>query len=113
MQNTMSDEVQTHAETDRGYIAYLFTNDRNHAFILHQMLEMFHNGVLQNTIGLMDAKNTETDEVETLIVGVEHDGDQTFTFPLARILTPAEGAKYQGPDGQGGFLGGVDVDPVN
>jgi hypothetical protein len=114
MENLMSDnEVLTPETEERGYIAYLFTNDKNKAFVLHQLLEMFHNGVFQNTIGLMEAKNRDTGKVETLIVGVEHNGAETFTYPLARLLDPEEGAKYAGPDGNGGWLDGVDGDAIH
>lgn len=108
----MSDEVQT-PETvteDPGYIAYIFTNDAKQAGSLHMLLEMFHNGVLNNSIGLMTGKNKDTGEVSTLLVGVEHDGTETFTYPLARILNPGEAAKFVGPDGQGGWLEEVAVD---
>jgi hypothetical protein len=112
METLMSDEVLTpENETEApGYIAYIFTNDAKQAGNLHMMLEMFHNGVLNNSIGLMTAKHKETGEVSTLIVGVEHDGAETFTFPLARILGKGEAADYVGPDGQGGWLGEVEVD---
>jgi hypothetical protein len=114
MENHMSDEVQTQTNDEEpGYIAYLFTNNKDSAFLLHQLLEMFHRGVLENTIGLMEAKNTETGAIERLIVGVAHDGEDTFTYPLARLLEPEEAGKYVGPDGQGGYLEGVEVGTVN
>jgi hypothetical protein len=107
METLMSDEVLTQTEDhddDRGYIAYLFTNDAQRAGVLHQLLEMFHRGVLENTIGIMEAKNKESGAIERLIVGVEHNGADTFTYPLARLLNPDEAQKYAGPDGKGGYL---------
>lgn len=101
----MSSEAVTQTEEeDRGYIAYLFTNDAERAGVMHQLLEMFHRGVLENTIGIMEAKNKETGAIERLIVGVEHDGADTFTYPLARLLSPSEAQNYAGPDGKGGYL---------
>lgn len=109
----MSSEAVTQADEERGYIAYLFTNDAKGASVLHQLLEMFHRGVLENTIGIMEAQNKESGEIERLLVGVAHDGDATYTFPLARLLDPGEGDKYAGPDGQGGYLDGVESGTIN
>lgn len=108
----MSDEVQTpeNENEDPGYIAYIFTNETKQAPGLHMILEMFHNGVLNNSIGIMTGKHKDTGAVDTLIVGVEHDGTETFTYPLARILNPGEASKYTGPDGKGGWLEEVVVD---
>jgi hypothetical protein len=102
-----SDEILTPAEEDTGLIAYMFTNDAKQSYLLQQLLDMYYRGAYSNTIGIMSALNTETEETELLIVGVSHDEDGlTNTFPLARILTPQEVGKYRGPDGKGGWLDG-------
>lgn len=100
----MSDtEIQTNEEP--GLIAYVFTNNIQQGGFLQSLLDMFYRGCFSNTIGIMSARNKETDEEELVLVGVEHleDGN-TLTYPLARVLKPEEGPNYIGPDGKGGWL---------
>lgn len=92
-------------EEEGGLIAYVFTNNLGQAQFLQSFLDMFYRGAFYNTIGVMSALNTETDEEEVVLVGVEHTDDgNTLTYPLARILRPDEAPKYVGPDGKGGWL---------
>lgn len=102
----MSDDIQTPCENEEaGLIAYMFTNHAEQAPMLQQLLDMFYRGTYSNTIGVMSAKNSLTNKEELLIVGIDHEEDgNTSTYPLAKVLTPDEVAKYVGPDGKGGWL---------
>lgn len=102
----MSDEnTQTQNEEDSGLIAYMFTNDRQASWRLQPFLDMLYRGAFENTLGIMEALNKETDEVELLIVGIEHnDNGTTSNIPIARVLDINLAAKYLAPDGKGGWL---------
>lgn len=69
----------------------------------NEMLKMFYNAAFANQIGLMFAKNSETDKVEGLLVGLAVDGDDFNCFPLAKVLTSDEAAIYLAPDRSGGW----------
>lgn len=110
----MSDDIQTAdqaAETEAGLIAYMFTNHPEQGPMMQSLLDMYYRGAYSNTIGIQSAYNKETGEEELLIVGVEHDGETTNAYPLARILGPGEAANYVGPDGKGGWLDDNDLAP--
>ena len=102
----MSEDIQTpEAEDEDGLIEYMFTNDLTSVQRLRPLLHMFYKGVFTNTIGIMNALNTETDEEELILVGVEHTEDgRTLTYPIASILDNTLASKYVGPDGRGGWL---------
>lgn len=107
----MSDNIQTPSgDEDVGLIAYMFTNNAVQAPVLQSLLDMFYRGCYDNTIGLMSARNDVTGKEETLIVGVEHVGEDTLTYPLARLLDPDEVKNYSSPDGKGGWLEKVEQD---
>jgi predicted urease superfamily metal-dependent hydrolase len=108
----MSDTIETATPeaTEAGVIAYLFTNNPQQAALMQSMLGMFYQGVYDNTIGVMSALNKETNKEELVIVGVQHDGEITNTFPLAKVLSPEEAfGTYICPDGKGGWLGEEDA----
>lgn len=102
----MSDTTIQTPEDKDGLIAYIFTNDKERAGYLHQLLDLYYRGVFDNTIGIMVGKQRDTGEEHTLIVGVAHGQDGlTSTFPLARVLGPEEASRYVGPDlTTGGWL---------
>lgn len=71
----------------------------------YDILQMLLEGVMNNLVGYMDAKNTVTGNTERLLVGLELAGDKVNAYPLARLLEPDEIANYQAPDGKGGYDG--------
>lgn len=85
---------------------YIFSNNMTDPR-LAMLLEMFYRGVLQNTVGIMLAKDVGNDGKDALLlVGVEaNDDGTTSTYPLARILDPLEVGNYRSPDGKGGWFG--------
>jgi hypothetical protein len=99
----MSDDLQT-PEAEDGLIAYMFTNHPEQGEYLQQLLNMFYSGCYENTVGIASMRNNTTGKEELVIVGVEHVGELTNTYPLARILTADEVATYSAPDGKGGWL---------
>lgn len=108
----MSDtiETQTPEADEAGVIAYMFTNDPEKGKLMQSMLGMFYQGVYNNTIGIMSALNKETNKEELVIVGVQHNGGTTNTYPLAKVLSPEEAfGTYACPDGKGGWLGEEDA----
>lgn len=82
---------------------WIFTNDKTNEAI-RQLFHGFYNGAFANKIGLMHAYNSETENVETIIVGVENGEDGVKLFPLAKVLDGEEIAVYKAPDGNGGYL---------
>ena len=78
-----------------GFVEYVFTTDTsNHA--IRQLFHMFYSAVFANKIGIMHATNTETGEIETVLVGLERtDAENIATWPIARILTEEEQQKYE------------------
>lgn len=77
---------------------HIFANDPSPQ---HQMLlEMFYNGAFTNTLGVMEALDSDTGKLEKLIVGVDAQGN---AYPLAQCLGPEDTKKYLAPDGAGGY----------
>lgn len=84
-----------------------FTNDKTNPFI-RQQFHIWMQSSYANLVGVMHAKHKDTDEIETLLVGVEVQEDgKLITYPLAKILKPEEQDRYLAPDGEGGYIGGV------
>lgn len=72
----------------------------------YEMLKMFYKGAFENTIGLMEALNEETQELEYLIVGLSADPTtgNTAAIPIAKVFSDTlEANKYSAPDGRGGY----------
>lgn len=70
-----------------------------------QLLQMFYRGAFANSVGIMRALNTETNKVESVLIGVEIVGGKSEFYPLARVLEPDEATKYLAPNGKGGWFG--------
>lgn len=84
--------------------AHIFSNNPSDPK-LEALLSMFYSGVMQNTVGVMLAKNKDTGEEELILVGVNvGDSNVVDTFPIAKILGPEDVAKYAAPDGNGGWF---------
>ncbi len=79
----------------------LFTNNPN--ALQYSILEMFYRGVINNTLGLMEAKNKETGEIEMILVGLDKEGEEVKTYPLARIFKQGEATNLLAPDGKGAY----------
>ena len=82
----------------------VFSNNPNP--LQYNLIEMFYRGVLANTLGLMEARNKETGELELILVGLDKDGEEVKTYPLAVMLKKDGGAIYEAPDGKGGYGNG-------
>lgn len=83
-----------------------FTNDKSpeHLGVLQGLLKMFYHATLTNRIGIMEARNIETGEVEVVLVGVEQTDDSLSAYPLASLINAEAVSKYEAPDGNGGWL---------
>jgi hypothetical protein len=83
-----------------------FTNhkDKQNLGVLQGLLKMVYHTVLTNRLGIMQAKNSDTDEEEIILVGIEQNGDSINAFPLFAPLKAEDVAKYIAPDGTGGWL---------
>lgn len=89
-------------------ILYTFAN-RSPAPELESLLAMFYQAVLDNTLGIMQALNSETGEEEVLLVGVHVDENgKTECYPLTSLLSAESVHKYNAPDGKGGFFDPAD-----
>ena len=94
------------AEQSNEALLMCFTNDKSdeHLGILKGLLKMYYHATLTNRIGIMEARNSETGEVEVLLVGIEQNGDSIAAYPLAKTITAEEVARYAAPDGSGGWI---------
>lgn len=89
-------------------IVYKFTNKAESPF-LDGLFTMFHHGAFTNTIGIMDAWNLDSQQEETLLVGITLDEDgKPDCYPLAKVLKAEEVSNYLAPNGKGGYF-----DPQN
>lgn len=84
-----------------------FSNDKTpeHLALLQGLLKMVYHTVLTNKLGVMEALNNETGEVELVLVGIEQNGSGLNCYPLFKPLSDIDSAKYSAPDGKGGFVG--------
>lgn len=78
---------------------WVFTNDKENPFPL-QFLQMLYQGAYDNTLGFMHALNSETNKIDSLIVGLDKNNN---AYPLMRLLSPEEAMNYLAPDGEGAF----------
>lgn len=99
-------------DTDEGLapILYVFAN-RSPAPELESLLAMFYTAVYDNTLGIMQARNSETGEDEIVLVGVAVDPEgKTACFPLSRIFSVEDSHIYRAPDGKGGYYDPKDTE---
>lgn len=83
---------------------WIFANEANPA--LRQLFHSLYSGVFQNRIGIAHCKNTTTDKLETLIVGVQPNGEGgAQLYPLAVIIGEEDVLNWHSPDGKGGYVG--------
>ena len=102
-ETTSEVEVPAHSP-----VLYKFTNAGESPY-LDSLLAMFYQGAFDNTIGIMDSFNLETEEVETILVGVQADENgKPVCFPLAKLLKAEEVPQYLSPDGKGGYFDPMD-----
>lgn len=96
-------ELAAEGPAETKFQLHAFTNDKTNPIIIKQ-LEMFYQATLASRIGIMHAKNVETDKIETLLVGVDITPEGPITYPLAKILGEEDLNRYLPPDGNGGYL---------
>lgn len=85
-------------------VLYKFTN-KAESPNLDNILAMFYHGVYDNRIGIMEAFNLDTEEEETILVGVELDeNSKPICFPLCKVLRAEDVTRYLSPDGKGGYF---------
>lgn len=103
---TDNDTQTVEQANEQEAILFTFTNDRSpeNMGLLQGLLKMAYHTVLTNRLGIMQAKNSETGEVEVLLVGVEQNGSDINCYPLFMPLKAESVAKYIAPDGSGGWL---------
>lgn len=90
-------------------ILYKFTNQEQSPE-LDNLLAMFYKGVYDNRIGIMTAWNTETEQEELILVGVELDENlKPDCYPLASVIKAEDVRKYLAPNGSGGYFNPRDI----
>lgn len=83
---------------------WTFTNDKTNPMIRH-MFHLLMKSAFANKIGVMHAKIKDTNEVHTVIVGVQVMPDGSVaTWPIAKVFTEEEQDMYEAPDGQGNYV---------
>lgn len=92
-------------------VEWVFSADKHNPFPA-QLLHLFYEITASNKLGIMQAKNTETGNIEAILVGVDKDEEGTLvTYPLARLLEEKElSGKYLPPRGDCTFVGEKDAD---
>lgn len=101
----MSQAATADQESGNEVVLYVQTNNLTDP-APYEMLKMFYKGAFENTIGLMEAENSETGNLEYLIVGLVPDEvtKQIKAIPIAKVFEdPSESYKYLAPDGKGGY----------
>lgn len=98
-------DIQESAITDsKSPILYKFTN-REESIYLDNLLAMFYEGVYENTLGIMEAWNVKTDNVELILVGVAVDeNNKPVCYPIAKVLRAEDVTDFLSPDGKGGYF---------
>ena len=87
-------------------VEWIYTNDKAGKNVMRQLFHLFYSGVFANRVGIMQCLDTETDKIETILVGISHTAeDSVVTWPIAKVLTEGEQGRYLAPDGNGGYLG--------
>jgi hypothetical protein len=75
---------------------------------LTERLKLLYMGADRNRLGLMEARDSETEQPVQLIVGIEQNGPDTYTpYPLAIILTEMDAdflSTLEMPDMKGGWV---------
>lgn len=99
------EEVEAEHPAGIEMIEWTFTNDKTNTMI-RQLFHLFYNGVFKNKLGLAHCRVKGTDEVHTIVVGVEADEEGNIQLlPLCKVLGDNELNIYEAPDGNGGFIG--------
>jgi len=105
----MSDNIQETPAQERALTLYKFTNNEDSPY-LDTVLGMFYEGAFANTVGIMEAFNVKTSEVETILVGVSADRDgKPECYPIAVILGAEHVPNYLMPNGKGGYFDPADA----
>lgn len=93
--------------SDQGTHALLlaFSNNKSdeHVSLMQALLKMVYHTVLTNRLAVMEALNSETNETELVLVGVEQAGDSVNCYPLFKPINAESVGKYLAPDGKGGY----------
>lgn len=102
----MFEELKPAEHPDGGDLyEYIYTNDP-HNPMLPKLFHFIYDAVFNNKVGVMHALHGPSNQVHTLIVGVEFDADgNVMCLPIAKVLTSEEQDNYHAPDGLGNFLG--------
>lgn len=89
---------------ERDMIPWVFANDKNNPAPFG-LLNMFYSGAFTNTLGIMVAKDSETGDIVSVIVGLSKgENGEPEVYPVARILGEADVRRYLPPDGNGGYV---------
>lgn len=85
-------------------LEWTFTNDKTNP-VIRQLFHLLYNGVFQNKLGLAHCRVKGTDQIHTVIVGVETDSEGNIQLlPLGKVLGDDELSMYEAPDGRGGYI---------
>lgn len=95
-------------EQEQGKLALMaFTNNKDNAevvTVLQGLLKMLYHLAFNNKLAIMEALNTSTEEVETVIVAVSQNGDGLDCYPILKPIKDYEAAVYAAPDNAGGWI---------
>lgn len=102
----MNDITQENTQDNavKEMVLFKFTNKPDTPY-LDSLFMMFHHGAFSNKIGIMEAWNLETEQEETILVGVEIDErGKPDCYPIAKVLRAEDVQNYLAPNGDGGYF---------
>ena len=88
---------------------HVFTNDKSKENLqfCEGLLKVVYHSAFTGKLGLMQSKNSETGEVDNIIVAVTEDENGVNCYPLFAPIKAEDVGKYQAPDGKGEYLSNV------
>lgn len=90
---------------EKEMIPYVFANDKRNPAPFG-LLNMIYAGCFTNTLGVMVAKDKETDKEVTLLIGLaaQEGTNEPSIYPVAVIIGENDVPRYLPPDGKGGYI---------
>lgn len=88
---------------NRGQNPHVFSNEPYNP-VPYGLLDLFYRMVDENRVGIIESRDSETEEGVLVLCFVGDTGDGTTElYPVARLLKEEETVRYLAPTGDGGY----------